>query len=448
MVQYKCIKTFLRDHQPELAEAIDRICTGDIKKLHFASGLTFFMPTGEFQKTFIDHASNDVMKADEIFRACIIDEDYPSLSDLHKAGKVVNRLSQEMEIKVAGTTGTLGNGSKVTKNTQFAVPSGVNITIYNLDGPIPTNGKVVERTHIARKAAKKTGGAELSRSRFVLARRVENDYELFKLGKNDLKCCPYTAEVGNLLAYLKHCSNDKAAYEKVAKLVDYNTVASFYIVFEPYTVSGERVLSDEHFNEFIKKGFCPNPSKMIIDSLNEVGGDVDTGMIKRITDVAEQGMIVGPNKLVADVYGGDKKRQAQDEFRDYVDLELAEMESQFSTVHFRDFVNEVAMMTSKFNDVKYTVDQLRYIIKPGTEYYSGSYRFIRTTYFNYTPMSESALKNLAAHGNEDYGQYNDTRLILRNVYHYNKLKSAYSDCTDEYEALKAKIECYAKCATN
>lgn len=439
MEEYKCIKTFISRTDKELFEAIDGLCVGDIRPLRNATGVTFFMPTGEFRKTFIDLAKTDVMKADEIFRACTFDEAYLGVTDLHKAGKIINRLSQEVEVKASGATAELGNGSKITKS-KFKSPVG-NLAVYYLEGPIPTNGKVVERTQIARKF-NKTGAAELSRSRYVLARRVENDYEMFRLGKNGLKCCPYTAELGNLLAYLKHCGDDEGAYDKVMKVMDYNVVAAFYIIFEPYTTTGERVLSDAHFDEYVKKGFCPNPAKMIIDCMNEKGGEMDKAVLKNINETVDANTIRGPASLIQKTYGADKKRQAQDEFRDYVDLELSE---EFNSMHFRDLVNEIMSMSSKFNDVKYTVDQLRYIIKPGTEYYSGSYRFIRTTYFNHTPMTESAMSALSAHGSEEYGDYNDTRLVLRNVHHYNKLKSSYSDCTDEFESLKAKLDCYAKC---
>lgn len=442
-----CIKTFIKHHDNDLYEAVNDLCLGELKPARGADGITFLMPTKEFRDTFIKTAHSDPDAASSMLNACIIDDIYPTLADLHKAGKVVNRLNQEMDVKVAGTTGTLNNGSTITKCDKFK-PSSMrsNIMVYNLEGPIPTNGKVVERTPIAKKMSKKTGGAELSRSRYVLAKRVENDYCLFREGKGGLKCCPYTTELGNLLAYLKHCCDDKKAYEDVVKVLDYNVVASFYIIFEPYhTGNGPKVLSDEHFNEYVKKGFCPSPAKMIISCIDELGASVDKGVMKQVQEVVDQAMIPGPGKLIAKVYGNDKKRQAQDEFRDFVDMSLEDLES-WNYLNFVDFIKDVSRLSSNFSDVKYTVDQLRYIIKPGTEYYSGSYRFIRTTYFNYVPLSATQMESMRSAGSPEYGEFNDTSLILRNLHHYEKLKASFSDCNDEMESLKAKLECFSKCA--
>ena len=388
-----------------------------------------------------------------MLNACIIDTVYPTLADLHKAGKnLVNRLSQEVELKVSGSEGVLSNGSKIKKDGDFKHShSRPNMAVYLLEGPIPTNGKEVKRMHGDDKKGKTEGGAEVSESRFVFAKRIEEDFCMMQVTEyhtnNTLKANPYVTAVGNLVHFLaKNSETYSSEHAAVMKLLSPNAVSSFYILFEPYS-SSPSVLGASCFSDFVKNAMCKDPVEAIVSCLNANKDSFDGsfGALQSLRDkVFSSATINTVNTAINSIYS-DKRNLARDEFREMVDnSEL--FGSRFDMQAFREFTY-LAMTKYNFSNPEKQVsltNSLNGVIRPQVEYFSGPYRFVRSSNFGYFPCSE---ENMGKLGNSPSSNEDPTASDLINHYakNWSYLKDCQSNCSAaasaELDSLKAKIAC-------
>jgi hypothetical protein len=445
-----CVDTYLKRKDPEFHEVVNELCMGGVRP-HGRNGITFLLPTGEFRKSMMEKALHHPEEFETMLKACTFDMVYPTLADLHKAGAgktLVNRLSQEVDLKVSGSEGVLSNGSKISKDPEFkASPSRPNMVVYLLNGPMPTNGKVVKMEEVEAKKAKKEGGAEKSFSRFVFARRVEEDFCLMMTGPNNsdnLKANPYVSAVGHLVHFLH---KNKSAYEdecnKVCELLDANAISSFYILFEPYAQGSYKVLSDTVFQAYIDNAFCTDPAGAIVLCLNKSKNEE-----KHTETNAKREKVFGNTTIretfnvIDDVYGNDMLKLARDEFRYMVDsLDL--FTNKFDLDEFKSFTYQVCTKYNFKNPANQVSvkKRLNGVIRPQMEYFSGAFSFIRSTAFNYYPFNAS----------ESIGDFDDknidptsTELINYNVRNRATLETTAETCETaakaELENMKAKIK--------
>lgn len=449
-----CVDTYLKRKDPEFHEVVNELCMGGVRP-HGRNGITFLLPTGEFRKSMMEKALHHPEEFETMLKACTFDMVYPTLADLHKAGAgktLVNRLSQEVDLKVSGSEGVLSNGSKISKDPEFkASPSRPNMVVYLLNGPMPTNGKVVKMEEVEAKKAKKEGGAEKSFSRFVFARRVEEDFCLMMTSPNNsdnLKANPYVSAVGHLVHFLH---KNKSAYEKecnlVCELLDANAISSFYILFEPYAQGEYKVLSDPVFQAYIDNAFCTDPAGAIMECLNtsKNEGKHNTTNAKR-EKVFGNTTIRETFNVFDEVYTGEDAiiNLARDEFRFMVDSSNLFTEN-FDLEEFKTFTYHVCTRYNFKNPANQVSMKKRLVgvIRPQMEYFSGAFSFIRSTAFNYAPFNESESKGSLSLGSDDLKDPTSTTILDYNSRNWATLNKFAPNCKSaaeaELENMKAKI---------
>jgi len=455
-----CIETYIKKKDPELFEVLEDLCMGGLKP-RFGRGVTLFMPTGDFRKKIVDLAETDPEESIKLFMACVLSDCYPTLADLHKAKStgISNRMSpaQEVEIAVTGTEGKLSNGSTVKKSDFKPMASRSNLMVYTLEGPMPTNGKPAKHLSNPKSTGKgkgdknAEGGVEFSASRYVYAKRVEEDYCLYAsrsnaTSNNSLHRNSYADAVASLVTYLSSKketdSECSAAYSLVHCTIDHNPVTSFYLLFEPYNTSGKQLISDTIFADFVKSGininsfetinkFIESDSSSHKDYITEVNsvrdtifntGNITAPMLsinEYYTELSTKGSVKGVKVLCPEsvnYYSSNScKRQAQDEFRMYACNNFAayNLDTDFNVAEFKDFVRDCQ---HKFNfsdcekQTMFNNSKLLRSIKPRELYFSGPHQFVRSTNFLYVPWNSSERKSFGDVMNTD-GNPTDTTIV-------------------------------------
>jgi hypothetical protein len=400
------------------------------------------MPTGEFRNNIIALAETNPEEAIKHFMACVLSDCYPTLADLHKAKStgISNRMSppQEVEITIASTEGKLSNNSTIKKSDFKPIATRSNLMVYTLEGPMPINGKPAKHTMSLDKEkgkgkGKTEGGVEFSRDRYIYAKRIEQDYILYKAdeGREKLTRNPYADAVSSLISFLKANKDEnekyKEAYSIVCCTLDHNPVTSFYLLFEPYNTNVDtRIINDNTFTEFVK-GSVNIKSKESFEDCFENNSDIQGTYLQEVNSVREgifaSGNIAAPasyitvnyEKLCKDgkinntevlcansikYYTDHKyKRQAQDEFRLHVNnTQLFYVDSVFNLKEYNEFVNDCYRKFNFINcetQVTFNNTKMLKSIKPMEIYFSGPHLFVRSSHFLYVPWCNDSIKAMS-----------------------------------------------------
>lgn len=475
-----CIETYIKRKDAELYEVLEDLCMGGLKP-RFGRGVTVLLPTGTFRDNIIKLAESDPEEAIKNFMACVLNDCYPTLGDLHKAKStgISNRINQEIDITITGNEGKLSNDSLVKKSDFKPISTRSNLMVYILDGPMPTNGKPSKFVSVDKGKGKGKGksevggGFEVSTSRYIFAKRVEEDYCLYKgatEGSQKLSRNPYADAVGSLITFLE-CNKERYSkeYARVHCTIDHNPITSFYILFEPYcTKDAELLLSKDFFEDYVKSSINVNTYTTITEFINEHDNKDHVNAVNTVrTSVTIAGNITAPMQAIQENYGKlcatgkvgtdqvlcaesisyykDRcsKRQAQDEFRIFVynNMELFSS-SHLDLAEFKDFVN-ICCTKLNFNNcdsqVMFNNAKLLKTIKPKEVFYSGPYQFIRSTNFLYMPYTDKEIGEIG--GTDDTDNPTDTTIInCANVNsQYLRENTPHDNNTGEIESCISKL---------
>jgi hypothetical protein len=273
---------YIKAIDSDLYEVItEGLCLRSIFVPKRGRGKTFLYPADkEYRKEIITSArSDDPTFALETIQALVINDVFARPEDFKSSSKkLVNALGQKVEVeKVDSKSVTLTSGGILTPDKNFMpIKNRQNMAVYNFNGKMPLNSEsafgkknesgestdesdsdveITSNTKRPRKQRKnpdeKAGGLIDSADDIVsftknLEDKISNKLKTENLDKNALS--EYMTSITSFLYWIKSKQDSGAKYEnsyrKLQKYLDWNPVASYYIILEPYMNNYELVDRD------------------------------------------------------------------------------------------------------------------------------------------------------------------------------------------------------------
>lgn len=250
--EFCAIKHWIEANDPGLYAAVVRVCM----EFSLSSGrrnnpVTFIFP-GEKVREQIKAASNDDHeKAIALLSAHILPLGLTKGNDfaVNKAelgSKNGNKLQLVSATDVEVVLGATGKGKGQATLTPVSIKSTRPIAIWKVTkGEMPLEGDQYNWMNAKQKKVRgggeRYGGRPLSK-RAAIAQQLENQLAHLLSTDGYKKQHPYAAAMVGLILHLREKFPDEL--KKIALLMDYDPVASFYVVVQPYKTKGEHLLTD------------------------------------------------------------------------------------------------------------------------------------------------------------------------------------------------------------
>lgn len=266
-VQKYCrIFNWIQDNDEEFAEVMTNLCIdriADTNKKH--TSITFLMPKGKLRTEIVDLAySNTPEKAVDIIISLVLPYGFATLESFNNApvNQIGNKLRYVFPKIVKPNDKTVNFGDKLVikaPHPKLVPRDNARIYVWDIESGQPPNNfnKYVDKQEyvIPEGSRPVRGGADCKldpisqlngKPRAIFAQAVEQMVrdEIQKIHSKN----PYLPVVVLLLQRLI----EKQHYQiflKVRPILDVDPIITFYILLEPYKLSGEYLVSDDIFNQ-------------------------------------------------------------------------------------------------------------------------------------------------------------------------------------------------------